>query len=101
MITRSPKRLSSLRNGSESRCRPVYTMVHGLPSCSANAIIDRIGVIPMPPATKCSLRGPGWVMASGKALRGPRMDTVAPICSASCTSMEPPPPPGIRRTAMR
>ena len=59
--------------------------------------------MPMPPAMKRNrLAGepyPGTV--SGNALRGPWVRTVEPTDRPSCTSIEPPPPSGMRRTAMR
>ncbi len=59
--------------------------------------------MPMPPAMNRNRRAgeprPGTV--SGKALRGPWVCTVAPSGSASWTSIDPPPPSGMRRTAIR
>ena len=58
--------------------------------------------MPMPPAMKRNARAgdpkPGTV--SGNALRGPWVCTVAPSGN-SWTSREPPPPSGMRRTAIR
>lgn len=57
--------------------------------------MGRIGVMPMPPATK-RYEGAG---TSGKRLRGPRTSTSVPSRICSCISREPPRPSGTSRAA--
>ena len=51
-VTRSPYPTSSPVNAIDEAVRPPYSSVHDAPSASARASIGRIGVIPIPPATK-------------------------------------------------
>jgi hypothetical protein len=56
-----------------------------------------MGVIPMPPATNSTARS----AANGNALTGPVTRSSVPGLSVSWISVDPPPPPSIRRTAIR
>ena len=70
-MTRSPYAASSSVNAIDDAVRPPYSSVHDAPSASARASIGRIGVMPIPPATK-TYDGDG---SSRKWLRGPRYPT--------------------------
>ena len=59
--------------------------------------------MPMPAATnrKRCVGDPWPGTVNGNALRGPFVVTQVPTANASWTSVEPPPPSGMRRTAIR
>ena len=70
-VTRSPYAASSAVNAIDAAVRPPYSSVHVAPAAVACASIGRIGVMPMPPATK-TYAGAG---SNRKWLRGPPTST--------------------------
>ncbi len=96
-VTRSPYAASSAVNAIDEAVRPPYSRVQVAPAAVAAASIGRIGVMPMPPATK-TYDGEG---CSAKWLRGPATSTVWPGRKVSWTYAEPPRPPGSCSTPSR
>ena len=96
-VTRSPYSASSPVNAIDDAVRPPYRSVHDAPSASARATIGRIGVIPIPPATKTY--DPAG--SNRKWFRGPTTSTTCPGRSTSCTYADPPRPAASRSTPSR